>query len=281
MDPHRFRQPSPSILLEGVRTGAAVRGKADPLRLNEGLAISRTNANDIRCVPSWILRNITDREALDAAIRLAGTVQWFASGSDVEPPFDVIYSTFESCFDSSREVYPESMDRASHSARALLQIWVFGKCRSPGFTRKRLPPQLGECRKELGQEFAAIVWGLFDGNSYDHEALFPTFGLARLQWSSNLFLWLAWTKQRTGGTFDSKFNSIEFEFKRWDELPPTIVVDRLLTWCIRLGRHIDESVLLIEDKSCVPFHPFPLKMHISTFLVFICRQFYLNYPAQS
>jgi len=36
-------------------------------------ALRSTNAGDVRCV-SWILWNITDPEALDAAIRLAGTV---------------------------------------------------------------------------------------------------------------------------------------------------------------------------------------------------------------
>ena len=37
-------------------------------------AIRRTNANDVRCI-SWILRNITGTEALDTAIRLAGTIR--------------------------------------------------------------------------------------------------------------------------------------------------------------------------------------------------------------
>ena len=47
--------------------------------------IYRTNADDVRCV-SWVLRNITDPEALDAAIRLAGTIRWFYGGINVDPP---------------------------------------------------------------------------------------------------------------------------------------------------------------------------------------------------
>ena len=47
--------------------------------------IRRTNTNDIRCV-SWVLRNITDPEALDVAIRLAGLIRWFDHGITNEPP---------------------------------------------------------------------------------------------------------------------------------------------------------------------------------------------------
>ena len=56
----------------------------------------------MRCV-SWILRNITDLGALDAAIRLAGTIRRF-DGPDVDVPYDSIVSTFEACFDPSRVV---------------------------------------------------------------------------------------------------------------------------------------------------------------------------------
>ena len=49
----------------------------------------RANTNDIQRV-SWILRNITDPEALDTAIRLAGEIQWFGDGINVNPPYDQI-----------------------------------------------------------------------------------------------------------------------------------------------------------------------------------------------
>ena len=54
----------------------------------------------------WILSNITDPEALDAAIRLAGTIRWFDDGINVDPPYDLIVSTFKACFDPTRRVYP-------------------------------------------------------------------------------------------------------------------------------------------------------------------------------
>ena len=49
--------------------------------------IRRQNAADVRCV-SWILRNITDPEAIDSAISLAGEIRWFCGDSNYDPPFD-------------------------------------------------------------------------------------------------------------------------------------------------------------------------------------------------
>ena len=60
-------------------------------------APQKTNTNDVQCV-SWILWNITDPEALDAAIRLAATVLWFQDGLNTEPPYDLIISIFKGCF---------------------------------------------------------------------------------------------------------------------------------------------------------------------------------------
>ena len=83
--------------------------------------IRRQNTDNARCV-CWVLRNITDPEAIDSAIRLAGTIRWFNGDSDLHPPFDLIVSTFEACFDSTRHPYPGMRDRAHFSARAILQI---------------------------------------------------------------------------------------------------------------------------------------------------------------
>ena len=54
-------------------------------------AFPKSNGSDARCV-SWILRNITNPEAVDAVIRLAGAVRWFDDQADVEPPRDTIVS---------------------------------------------------------------------------------------------------------------------------------------------------------------------------------------------
>jgi hypothetical protein len=87
------------------------------------VTLRSANAGDVRCI-SWILWNITDPEALDAAVRLAGAVRWFEDGLDVEPPYDQIITTLRGCFDSTRKVYPGSRDRAYYSAQAALWIHV-------------------------------------------------------------------------------------------------------------------------------------------------------------
>ena len=75
--------------------------------------IRRTNADDVGCV-SWILRNIADPEAL------ADIIRWFDDGINVDPPYDLIISTFEACFDPTRRVYPGSRDSAYYAGLAIM-----------------------------------------------------------------------------------------------------------------------------------------------------------------
>ena len=91
--------------------------------------VRRRNTDNADCV-CWILRNITDPEALDAAIRLAGTIRWFDGDSDHDPPLDVIFSIYEACFDSTGQPYPGMRDRAYFSARAIVQINTRARIRS-------------------------------------------------------------------------------------------------------------------------------------------------------
>jgi len=96
--------------------------------------IRRTNTEDIICV-SWILRHITDPDAIDAALPLAGEIRWFDDGVDVNPPYDAIVSVFEACFDSTRKLYPGSRNRAYYSAQAVLWIHTLAVCKSEDFSR--------------------------------------------------------------------------------------------------------------------------------------------------
>ena len=122
------RQSLPMISLENVQ----VQPREPWLKPKDLDVVRRTNANDVRCV-SWILRNITDPEALDAAVRLAGMIRWFDDGTDVDPPYDVIVSAFEACFDSNRKLYPGSRDQAYYSGRAILWIHTLATCESKAF----------------------------------------------------------------------------------------------------------------------------------------------------
>ena len=71
---------------------------------------------------SWAIRNITDLEVLDAAMRLSGTIRWFNDGIDVEPPYVPILSTFSACFGPARHMYLGPRNRAYCSGRAILWI---------------------------------------------------------------------------------------------------------------------------------------------------------------
>jgi hypothetical protein len=76
-------RPSLPILARNPLRNVQVQEPEPWLKPKDLAIIRRANANDVRCV-SWILRNITDPEALDAAIRLAGTIRWFDDGINVD-----------------------------------------------------------------------------------------------------------------------------------------------------------------------------------------------------
>jgi len=98
-------------------------------------SLQKTSANDARCV-SWILKNITDPEALDAAVRLAGMIWWFEDGVSTEPPYDPIISCFHECFGSTGEVYSGLRDRAYYSGRAILWIHALAISKYPEVARR-------------------------------------------------------------------------------------------------------------------------------------------------
>jgi len=74
-------------------------------------ALRKRNGDHARCA-CWVLRSITDPEAIDSDVRLAGTIRWFDGNSDHNPPYDMIVSTFEACFNSTKQLYPGMRDRA-------------------------------------------------------------------------------------------------------------------------------------------------------------------------
>ena len=257
-----FLSPPPPTVFGEVRSVSPIGGERRLWRVSEDPASLRTNANDIRCV-SWILRNITDREAIDAAIRLAGTVRWFEGGIDAGPPYDVIAFTFESCFDSSKKIYPGSTDRAYYSARAILQTHVFAKGRTLGLIH-RFPLPFIRINEELDGDLVAVFqlyWDIYSGPSPTRQVLSPTYSPAHLHWASNLLLRNAWATHHGWLPFTLDIDSIRSESQSWDKLPFAVVLDRLLVWSMLLGRSVNKRVLMIEDKPCVTLHLFLPKMH--------------------
>jgi len=237
----------PAIPLEDVEVH-----QAEPWMAPKDLAsIRRTNTNDVRCV-SWILINITDPEALEAAIRLAGTIRWFDDGVGVDPPYDLIVSTFKACFDPTGKLYPGSRDRAYYSGRAMMWIRTLAICKSEEFVDSFLIP---------GMEYMAL------GHDYDighllrvnHVASFgfpilqlleinPEHTPSHLQWNSNVLLHLAWAGQTTSD-FGTLLDYISGEHEAKATLPLNVTLNRLLVWCIFLESPVEAEALKIQDKS--------------------------------
>ena len=210
--------------------------------------IRRTNADDVQCV-SWILGNITDPEALDAALPLAGEIRWFGYGVDVEPIYDQIVSTFMSCFDPSRTLYPGSRDRAYYSGRVILWIRVLETCHHTYGNFHRLPygeytTQVPDPDLEHLLGSIAAVWG----NSISIERLLridPGHTPLHSQWVSNLLL--HYSRRITDPNTDLGLFSGAHEIKT--TTPLNAKLNRLLTWCTFLGSPVESEVLMIQNKS--------------------------------
>jgi len=231
----------------------------EPWMIPKDLAIiRRTNADDVLCV-SWILRNITDPEALDAAIRLAATIRWFDDGINVDPPYDLIVSTFKACFDLTGKLYPGSRDRAYHSGRAMMWIHTLSVCKSEEFGNRFPLPNTEYVALGLDHDLEHL---LLVSRLTSSEwcilrllAINPEHTPSHLQWISNVLLHLAWANQTT----------LDREFILWYipgvretkiTLPPDAALGRLLTWCIFLDSPVEEEVLKIQDKSYdISFRP--------------------------
>ena len=214
--------------------------------------IRRTNTSDARCV-SWILRNITDSEALDAALPVAGEIRWFDDGVDVNLPYDVIVSTFEACFDSTGTLYPGSRDRAYYSGRAIAWIRTLAMCKSENFWRTfRLPAPIYTTPgpdPDLEHLLNAIC-GFLNRSYYIEWLLRIDRGHTHphSQWISNLLLhhsWANWTKLDYGELLDCISETNETK----STVPLNTILNRLLAWCMFLGSPVEEEALRVQVKS--------------------------------
>ena len=138
-------------------------------------ALRKQNTNNMRCV-SWVLRNITDPEAIDSAIRLAGTIRWFDGDSNCDPPFDLIVSAFETCFDSAKQLYPGMRDRAYFSARAILKINVGARLQSRDHVPKYPIPAISSSSLQHADPDLHHLMAMLICNSDDGR---PTLGFPR------------------------------------------------------------------------------------------------------
>ena len=229
---------------------SATSQEIDPWLTSKDLATIRTtSANDARCV-SWILRSITDQDALDTAIRLAGTIRWFEEGTDIEPPYDFIVSTFTACFDSDAMVYPGSRDRAYYSGRAILWIHTLAMCKSEEFARAFPLLTTEYAAPDHDHDLANLLHVNKIVFSNHHLMCLPSIRrctLSHSQWISNLLLHLAWAKRNTL-SFCLVDGAVHFTYKVTASMDT--ILSHLLTWCIFLGSDVEEEALKVQDKSC-------------------------------
>jgi len=212
-------------------------------------ALRRQNGDNARCA-CWVLRSITDPEAIDSDVRLAGTIRWFDGNSNHDPPYDSIVSTFEACFDSTKQPYPGMRDRAYFSARAILQINMRARAQSHEFASKYPIPaiSLGSfkhtdpdlhhvihmLKRNLDTCGPILHFPRVDMNTHTHSL-----------WMSNLFVDL--TRAGLIPTLESYKSYLSAAVS--DHRP--MIANILLIWDMFLGGHVEEETLWAVDKSYV------------------------------
>jgi len=213
--------------------------------------IRRTNADDVLCV-SWILRSITDPEAIDAALPLAGEIRWFDDGVNVNPPYDLILSTFEACFDSTRKLYPGSRDRAYYSGRAILWIHTLAMRKSYDFVRDFPLPNVEYTTPVPDPDLEELL----QANCYNpdpsppriHSRINQDQTPSHLEWFSNLLLHRPPVDPT--GQYRHYINIWSSNpYATNTTIPLNTALNRILVWCTNFGLPVEEEALKVQDKS--------------------------------
>jgi len=214
------------------------------LRVRNLEGIRTQNAANARCV-SWILRNITDPEAIDSAIRLAGDIRWFDGDSNYDPPFDLIVSAFEACFDSAKQPYPGMRDRVYFSAQVILRINLRARAQSQEHASKYLIPAVSPRPFEDTDPDVHLVIHMLEQNlnaprpilyfRWTEESTY-----AHLLWLSNLFADLYHVGPKPILRFRSDGTRTHHQ---------AMIANILLMWYMFLGGHVEEETVWAVDKS--------------------------------
>ena len=251
--PRRRRSPTDPFV--GVR----VQQPGPRLRPRVVCSTQKTNADDVQCV-SWILREITDPEALDTAIRFAAMIRWF-DGIDTDPPYDQIVSTFEACFDFTGKLYPGSRDRAYYSGQTILRIHTLVMCKSEVSAMRFPLPNTDHIfpgHDEDLEHLLQVISAAQDANRCIEQLLRinPRHTSSHSQWISDLLLNYSWAN-RTKLDDEYILDRVSEIHETGTTIPLAATLNRLLVWCIFLGLPVEEWVLEIQDKSCDVSRFFP------------------------
>jgi len=218
------------------------------VRVRNFEALRKQNRDHARC-SRWIIRNLTDPEAIDSDIRLAGTIRWFDDDSSHDPPYDSIVSTFEECFDSTGQLYPGMRDRVYFSACAILQINMRARAQSHERASKYPIPTVSSSSFQHADPDIHHVIHMLERNSGARIPIlsFPgdTNTHAHSLWMSNLFVDL--THAGPNPTLESYQSYLSAAVT--DHRP--MIANILLMWRMFLGGHVEEETLWAVDKSYV------------------------------
>jgi hypothetical protein len=267
----RFRRtPLLPITVEGTHRQPIVprRGPGLLICVRNLESIRRQNADNARCV-SWVLRNITDPEAIDSAVRLAGTIRWFDGDPNHDPPFNLIVSTFEACFDSAKRLHPGMRDRAYFSARAILQINTGARAHSRECVSKcPILPVSSRSVRHTDHDLHHIIRMLEYTFSPGEPILeFPKEGTntqAHSLWVSNMFVDL--TRVGPNPTLRSYDSYLSAAFTNHQ----ATIANTLLVWYMFLGGYVEEETIWAFDKSyAVASLSFPSSTHLKSYTLVI------------
>ena len=214
--------------------------------------IRKQNSHHFWCV-SWVIKDITDPEALDAAVQLAGTILWFEGGVNaVQPVYKQIISTFDMCFGSDDKLRPGLKDRAYYSGRAILWIHILALCKS-NTVGSMFPLPIRTCKGLTFDHDLEQLCSFFLPPHFTVE-VGPLLESARrnctnshLQWTSRALLHLSQVTH-----FRPNFlpNQVKDVLRGLDaDTPLDVLFDLLLMCCNLLNSPVEEEVLKIHDKT--------------------------------
>ena len=244
-------------------------GPRDLVGVQDLEALQTRNTTDARCVP-WVLRKITDPEAIDSAIRLAGDIRWFDGGHTDNPPYDLIVYIFEACFDPTKQLDPRMRDRAYFSARAILQIKTRARAQprdiAPWYPMPIIPSSPYE---KTDPDLHNILY-MLEKNFVKHKPTlrFPSPDRSTHSlWMTNLFVdSIRIDPNPTLEGYESYLSTAAADHR-------ASIANILLMWCTLLGGQVPEGTLWAVDKSYAVNSFLP-----SVYLIYMYQQFTQTYP---
>ena len=211
--------------------------------------LRKQNEDNARCA-CWVLRKSTDPKAVDSDVRLAGIIRWFDGDSNHDPPYDLIVSTFEAYFDSTKQLYPGMRDWAYFSARAILQINMRARARSPECASRYPIPAISSGSFQHTDPDLHNIICMLEHNFSTHRLTlnFPsgdTNAHAHSLWMSNLFVDSTHAGQNpTLESYESYLSAAVTDHRSMD-------ANILLLWYMFLGGHVEEESSWAVDKLYV------------------------------